>query len=90
MAGTSAGVIITFPLPVLEHSLEPRPLTQPHPTPVALPRGHVGPIKFLTSVTRGTGTLLVTGGNGCEDLVSMTISQDVPEACNCLVLWSFQ
>ncbi len=89
IAGTSAGVTVVFPLPVIQHSFEPLTLTQP-PIPVALPKGHVGPINFLTSVVRDKTTLLVTGGNGCEDLVSMTISQDIPETCNCLLLWSFQ
>ncbi len=87
VAGTSAGVTVTFPLPLVQQSLEPHPLTSTQ-TPIALPTGHVGPIKFLTSIIRSTGTLLVTGGNGCEDLASMTVSQDVPENCNCLLVWS--
>ena len=89
VAGTSAGVVVSFPLPVIQHSLEPHPIPQP-PTPIALPKGHVGPVNFLTSVAREETTLLVSGGNGCEDLVTMTISSDVPETCNCLIVWSLR
>lgn len=85
IAGTSAGAIVALPLPPMEEV--PHSLLHP-PVPAPLPWGHVDPVHFLTSIKRDGKTVVVTGGNGCEDYVNMKMSQAVPETSSCLLLWT--
>ena len=85
IAGTSSGVIVTLPLPSLEQV--PYPLLRP-PIPTPLAWGHVDPVHFLTSVKQGGQTVVVSGGNGCEDFINMKMSQGIPETSSCLLLWT--
>lgn len=87
LVGTSAGVVLAVPLPYIEPSLEPHPLSLP-PTPTPLHQGHVDTVHFLSTVQRGDETLLVTGGNGCEDFHKAKSLPDIPETASCLLVWN--
>ena len=85
VAGTSSGAVLTLPVPPLDHAPHSL-LLEPVPAPLAW--GHVDPVHFLASIKQEDKTLVVTGGNGCENFVSMKMSEDVPDTSSCLLLWS--
>lgn len=88
VVGTSAGVLLTIPLPYVEPSLEPHPLLHP-PIPSPLYHGHVNTVHSLLVLQKEGMSLVITGGTGH---VSGKIKsfQDIPDTSSCLLLWAFK
>lgn len=91
--GTSAGVILTMPLPHITANTvkisTPLPVT-------GVPHGHTGHVRFLTTVDveqrRGKKTdkpLVVSGGDGYEDFRSSSVSELAgrEDSTNHILLW---
>ena len=86
VVGTSAGIVLTVPLPYIEPSLEPSCLLDP-PVPTPLYQGHVDSVHFLAVAQREGETLVITGGNGCEDFFKAGMSLEIPETASCMLVW---
>ncbi|XP_018914389.2 uncharacterized protein [Bemisia tabaci] len=98
--GTSAGVLLTMPLPTITQST-----TRLNSVPVAsgAPHGHTGHVRFLTMVEKapkeGDGRpkddkssneiLVISGGDGYEDFRSTNIAEVAgrEDSTNHLLLW---
>jgi len=87
VVGTSAGIVLALPLPFVEPSLEAYTLVD-LPVPTPLYQGHVDTVHFLSVAKEGEETLVVTGGNGCEDFFKAGMSPEIPETASCALVWS--
>ncbi|XP_017768074.1 PREDICTED: rho guanine nucleotide exchange factor 17 isoform X2 [Nicrophorus vespilloides] len=102
--GTSAGVLLTMPLPHITTTTV-KLTSMPHV--VGLPHGHTGHVRFLTNIeldmpledqarssksaqTTAARTLVISGGDGYEDFRNSNISEVAgrEDSTNHLLLWN--
>ncbi|XP_024217361.1 rho guanine nucleotide exchange factor 17 isoform X2 [Halyomorpha halys] len=91
--GTSAGVILTLPLPHLSAATAKLAAS---PQVTGVPHGHTGHVRFLTTVDlevrRGKTSdkpLIISGGDGYEDFRSASVSELAgrEDSTNHILLW---
>ncbi|XP_054270541.1 rho guanine nucleotide exchange factor 17 isoform X2 [Macrosteles quadrilineatus] len=92
--GTSAGVILTMPLPHVSPATTAAKLPPVSGRCKCVPHGHTGQVRFLTVVERGDREregrpLVISGGDGYEDFRSASVSEVAgrEDSTNHLLLW---